>query len=89
MVLLNLVSDAYGQIDELLDILVPVFDVSNSEIPAFLVEQVGLETVLQKIEARKSAAKDPEILSRLGGLAYQAQVYHNGKTRKIGWHEGI
>ncbi|MGA2178194.1 MAG: hypothetical protein ABSH15_01235 [Verrucomicrobiota bacterium] len=88
MVLLNLVPDAYGQVDELIDILAPVFDVSNGEIPAFLVEQVGLEPVLRKIEDRKKTAKDPEIFSRLGGLAYQAQVYHNRKTRKIGWHEG-
>ena len=88
MVLLNLVPDAYGQVDELIDIVAPVFDVSNGEIPAFLVEQVGLEPVLRKIEERKKTAKDPEILSCLGGLAYQAQVYHNRKTRKIGWHEG-
>ena len=84
MVLLNLVPDAYGQVDELLDIVAPVFDVSNGEIPAFLVEQVGLEPVLRNIEERKKVTKDPEILSRLGGLAYQAQVYHNRKTRKIG-----
>jgi hypothetical protein len=88
MVLLNLVSDAFGQVDELIDVVAPVFDVSNGEIPAFLVEQVGLEPVLRKIEERKIKAKDPEILSCLGGLAYQAQGYHNRKTRKIGWHEG-
>ncbi|HWQ90050.1 MAG TPA: hypothetical protein VN673_00145 [Clostridia bacterium] len=88
MVLLNLVPDAYGQVDELIDIVAPIFDVSNGEIPAFLVEQVGLEPVLRKIEERKKAAKDPEILSCLGGLAYQAQVYHNRKRQKTGWHEG-
>jgi hypothetical protein len=87
MVLLNLVSDAYGQVDELIDIVAPVFDVSNGEIPAFLVEQVGLDPLLRKIEVRKQATKDPELLSCLGGLAYQAEVYHNRKTRKIGWHE--
>ena len=88
MVLLNLVPDAYGQVDELIDIVAPVFDVSNGEIPAFLVEQVGVEPVLRKIEERKRTAKDPEVLSCLDGLAYQAQVYHNRKTRKIGWHAG-
>lgn len=88
MVLLNLVPDAYGQVDELIDVVAPVFDVSNGEIPAFLVEQVGLEPVLKKIEERKKTAKDANVSSRLGGLAYQAQIYHNRKTRKIGWHYG-
>jgi len=88
MVLLNLVPDTYGQVDELIDIMAPIFDVSNGEIPAFLVEQVGLEPILRKIEDRKKTAKDPDVLSRLGGLAYQAQIYHNRKTRKIGWNEG-
>lgn len=88
VVLLNLVPDAYGQVDELINILAPVFDVSNGEIPAFLVEQVGLEPLLQKIEERKKAEKDSETVSCLNGMAYQAQVYHNRKTRKIGWHEG-
>jgi hypothetical protein len=87
MVLLNLVSDGYLYVDELIDIVAPVFDVSNGEIPAFLVEQIGLEPVLRKIEERKKTTKDSEFLTRLGGLAYQAQVYHNRKTRKIGWHE--
>jgi hypothetical protein len=87
MVLLNLVSEGYLYVDELIDIVAPAFDVSNGEIPAFLVEQIGLESVLRKIEERKKATKDSEFLTRLGGLAYQAQVYHNRKVRKIGWHE--
>ncbi|SRR6266581_4510219 len=59
MVLLNLVPDAYGQVDELIDIdiVAPIFDVSNGEIPAFLVEQVGLDPVLRKIEERKKGSK--------------------------------
>jgi hypothetical protein len=81
MVLLNLVSDAYGQVDELIDIVAPVFDLSNGEIPAFLVEQVGVETVLSKIEQRKKATSDSDISTRLNGIAYQAQVYQNRKSR--------
>ena len=86
MVLLNLVPDAYGQVDELMDIIAPVFSPSNSEVPAFLVEQVGLEVVLRKIQERKKTATNPEISSRLDSMAYQARVYYNKKTRKIGWH---
>jgi hypothetical protein len=81
MVLLNLVSDAYGQVDELIDIVAPGFDVSNREIPAFLVEQIGVEPLLSKIEERKKMEKNPEVLIRLNGLAYQAQIYHNSKTK--------
>lgn len=81
MVLLNLVSDAYGQVDELLDIITPVFDLSNGEIPAFLIEQVGLDTLLKKIEARKQAESSPEIILRLDGIAYQAKIYQKQKTR--------
>lgn len=81
MVLLNLVSDAYGQVDELIDIVAPVFDLSNGEIPAFLVEQVGIEPLLRKIEQRETATNDPDISTRLNGIAYQAQVYQNRKTR--------
>jgi hypothetical protein len=81
MVLLNLVRDAYGQVDELIDVVVPVFDLSNGEIPAFLVEQVGIDALLQKIESRKKAETSSDMLTRLNGLAYQAHVYQNRTTR--------
>jgi len=81
MVLLNLVSDAYGQVDELIDIVTPVFDLSNGEIPAFLVEQVGIEPLLGKIELCKKAATSADVVTRLNGIAYQAQIYQNRKTR--------
>lgn len=81
MVLLNLVPDAYGQVDELIDIVAPVFDLSNREIPAFLVEQVGLEALLQKIETRKTGETRSDVMTRLSGLAYQARVYQAAKTR--------
>jgi hypothetical protein len=81
MVLLNLVSDTYGQVDELIDIVAPVFDLSNGEIPAFLVEQVGIEALLKKIEQRKKATDNSDISTRLNGIAYQAQVYQNRKAR--------
>ena len=80
MVLLNLVPDAYGQIDELIDLVAPVFNVSNREIPAFLVEQVGLEPLLRKIKARKTGAPS-ELARRLDGIAYQAEIYQNSKAR--------
>ena len=81
MVLLNLVTDAYGQVDELIDIVAPVFDVSNGEIPAFLVEQIGLAPLLLKIETRKKVEPSSDVIVRLDGLAYQAQVYQNRTTR--------
>ncbi len=81
MVLLNLVSDAYGQVDDLIDIVAPVFDLSNGEIPAFLVEQVGIEVLLKKIEHRKKVTSDSDISTRLNGIAYQAQVYQKRKTQ--------
>ncbi len=80
MALLNLVPDVYGQVDELIDLVAPVFDVSNGEIPAFLVEQVGLEPLLRKIKARKAGANS-ELAARLDGLTYQAEIYQNGKAR--------
>jgi hypothetical protein len=82
MVLLNLVSDASGHVDELIDIVAPVFDVSNGEIPAFLVEQVGLEPLLNKIKRRKEAANGSEAFSRLDSLALQARIYHDNENRK-------
>jgi len=81
MVLLNLVPDSYGQVDELIDVIAPVFDLSNGEIPAFLVEQVGFEPLLRKLEVRKQAEKSPDIVTRLDGIAYQARIYQNRKTR--------
>ena len=81
MILLNLVSDAYGQVDELIDIVAPVFDLSNGELPAFLVEQVGIEALLRKIEQRKKATDNSDLSTRLNGIAYQAQVYQHRKTR--------
>lgn len=81
MVLLNLVPDAYGQVDDLIDIVAPVFDISSGEIPAFLVEQVGYEPLLRKIESRKNIETNPDVVIRLGGLAYQAKVYQHYKTR--------
>ncbi len=81
MILLNLVSDAYGQVDELIDIVTPIFDLSNGEIPAFFVEQVGIEPLLKKIELRKKAATSSDVTTRLNGIAYQAQIYQNRKTR--------
>jgi len=80
VVLLNLVPDAYGQVDELIDIVAPVFDVSGAEIAAFLVEQVGLEVLLKKIEVRKAAAS-PDLVIRLEGIVYQARSYHGWKNR--------
>ncbi len=81
MVLLNLVRDAYGQVDELIDIAAPVFDLSNGEIPAFLVEQIGIDALVQKIECRKSMETRSDILTRLNGMLYQAQVYQNWMSR--------
>lgn len=81
MVLLNLVPDSYGQIDELIDIIAPVFDLSNGEIPAFLVEQVGFEPLLRKLDVRKQAEKSPDIITRLDGIVYQARIYQNRKLR--------
>jgi hypothetical protein len=80
MVLLNLVTDAYGQVDELIDIVTPVFDLSNGEIPAFLVEQIGIEPLLRKIEIRTKTATDSDLTTRLNGIAYQARIYHKRKT---------
>jgi hypothetical protein len=80
MALLNLIPDAYGQVDELIDIIAPVFDVSNGEIPAFLVEQVGMEPLTKKIEHRKQAAGS-EATIRLDGIIYQAKIYLKRKAQ--------
>lgn len=87
-VLLKLVPDASVQVDELIDIVAPVFDVSNGEIPAFLVEQVGIEAVRRKVEERKKTVKDKDLSFRLGCLAFKARAYHQRKEWKAGRHGG-
>ena len=79
MVLLNLVPDAYGQIDELIDIIAPLFDLNNREIPAFLVEQVGTEALLKKIEVRRQAAMNSDLANRLNGIACQVRGYQSAR----------
>lgn len=82
MILLNLVPDAYGQVDELIDIVASVYDVSNGEIPAFLVEQVGIEALQKKIELRKEkAGNNSDLTLRLNCLAGHAHAYKNRTAR--------
>ncbi len=80
MVLLNLVIHAPGEVDELLEIVAPVYD-SNREIPAFLVDQIGIQALLAKILARKKAEPNRDVVSRLDRLAYEAQTYENTQNR--------
>ncbi len=76
MVLLNLAIHAPGEVDELLEIVAPVYN-GNFEIPAFLVREIGIQALFAKIQALKKAAVSREVITRLDRLAYEAQMYES------------